>query len=66
MGIWLTQDSQRTLRKELSNVAFEPGLESILLKPYQVQLPAHIKLSDEETALLEKLQERLRTHGEVG
>ena len=58
--------SQRTLQKELSNVSFEPGTESILLKPYQVHLPAYMKLSEDETALLEKLQERLRTHGEVG
>lgn len=54
------------MQKELSNVSFEPGSEIILLKPYHVQLPAYMKLSDDETLLLEKLQERLRTHGEVG
>lgn len=50
----------------MSNVSFEPGIEAVILKPYHVQLPEYMKLSQDETVLLEKLQERLRTHGEVG
>jgi len=34
--------------------------------PYKIKLPSHISFSEEEVHLLELLQERLRTHAEVG
>lgn len=59
--------SDRTLRRELSNrVEFVDGLEDVHIRPYMIQLPHHVRLSDEEVMLLETIQERLRKHGEVG
>lgn len=59
-------DSERTLRRELSNnVDYIDGLEEMHIMPYKVQLPSHISFSQEEVALLEKLQARLRMHAEV-
>ncbi|KAF2170828.1 hypothetical protein M409DRAFT_18801 [Zasmidium cellare ATCC 36951] len=59
--------SDRTLRRELSNrVDFVDGIEDVRIRPYKIQLPHHVELSDEEIMVVERIQERLRTHGEVG
>ncbi|CAK3831769.1 related to HPP family [Lecanosticta acicola] len=59
--------SSRTLRRELSNrVDYIDGLENVHIEPYHIQLPHHVRLSDDEIMLLVKVQERIRTHGEVG
>ncbi|KAI5364957.1 hypothetical protein Slin15195_G044950 [Septoria linicola] len=58
--------SDRTLRRELSNrVDFVEGLEEIHITSYQIRMPHHVKLDDHEVMLLENIQERLRTHGEI-
>lgn len=63
----LTDDtSDRTLRRELSNrVDFVDGIEDVHVRAYRIELPHHLKLEDEEVMLLERIQERLRTHGEI-
>lgn len=59
-------NSDRTLRRELSNrVEFVDGIEDVHIRAYRIELPHHLKLEDEEVMLLEKIQERLRTHGEI-
>lgn len=58
--------SDRTLRREFSNVDFVDGVEDVHIRPYKIQLPHHVELSDDEIRLVERIQERLRTHGEVG
>ncbi|KAK4501486.1 hypothetical protein PRZ48_007295 [Zasmidium cellare] len=59
--------SDRTLRRELSNrVDFVDGIEDVHIRPYKIQVPHHLELSDDEVEVIEKIQERLRTHGEVG
>ncbi|KAF7192593.1 Transmembrane protein [Pseudocercospora fuligena] len=58
--------SDRTLQRELSNrVDFVDGIEDVHIRAYRIELPHHLKLEDEEVMLLEKIQERLRTHGEI-
>jgi hypothetical protein len=60
-------DSERTLRHEFSNnVDFVPEAQEVRLLPYKIQLPGHIEISPEEIKVLQNLQERMRTHGEVG
>ena len=59
--------SERTLNRELSsNVELIDGIEEMHIMPYKIQLPSHISFSEEEVSLMESLQERLRTHAEVG
>ena len=59
-------DSERTLRRALTNVDFVEGSQDIHILAYKIQMPSHIDLMQDEITLLEKLQERIRTHGEVG
>ena len=62
----LTIDSDRTLRRELSNrVDFTEGVEDIHITAYRIQMPHHIKLDDDEIMMLQNLQDRIRTHGEI-
>lgn len=58
--------NEDTLERELSNeVVFEEGLWEVRVDPYQIRLPNHVRLSDEEVELLKKLQARVRMHSEV-
>ncbi|KAK5133179.1 hypothetical protein LTR08_008115 [Meristemomyces frigidus] len=59
-------ESERTLRQELDNIDFVEGLEDIHILAYRIRMPSHLDLTQDEVTLLEKLQERIRTHGEVG
>ncbi|KAK5125425.1 hypothetical protein LTR85_000534 [Meristemomyces frigidus] len=60
-------DSERTLRREMSNdVDFVDGAGDIHIMAYKMRIPSHIGLMQEEAALLENLQQRIRRHAEVG
>ncbi|KAK4539803.1 hypothetical protein LTR36_010337 [Oleoguttula mirabilis] len=60
-------ESERTLRHEFSNnIDFIDGAEDIHIMAYQLRMPTHIDLTQEEAAVIEKLQERIRMHAEVG
>lgn len=62
-GVFL---SDRTLRREFSNhVDFIDGIEDIHVRAYRIELPRHLELDDAEIMLLEKIQERVRMHGEI-
>ena len=58
--------SERTLRRALTNVDFVEGSQNIQILAYKIKMPSHIDLTQDEIALLETLQERIRTHDEVG
>ena len=58
--------SERTLHQELRHMSIVDGIEMVKISPYQIELPSHLQLSDDEVVLLEHLQNRLQTHGEVG
>ncbi|EME81985.1 uncharacterized protein MYCFIDRAFT_211512 [Pseudocercospora fijiensis CIRAD86] len=58
--------SDRTLRREFSNrIDFVDGVEDVHIRAFRIELPRYLKLEDAEVMLLEKIQERLRMHGEV-
>ncbi|CZT21225.1 related to HPP family protein [Ramularia collo-cygni] len=57
--------SDRTLKRELSHrVEVVEGLEGILVKSHSIQVPKHARLSEEEVAVLSRIQERLRVRME--
>ena len=59
-------DSERTLNREFSNeVHYVAGLEEVHLAPYELRMPPHVKLSDQEAETLQNLMMRLRTTSEV-
>ncbi|EME43017.1 hypothetical protein DOTSEDRAFT_173598 [Dothistroma septosporum NZE10] len=64
-----SSDTDRTLRRELSNplasVEFVDGMEDVHITPYKIQMPHHLKLEDDEVLFIERIQERLRMHGEI-
>lgn len=58
--------SQRILERESENHSSVENTEEVCITPYEVRLPSHIQLGDEEVSLLKRLQERLRTQSEIG
>jgi len=58
--------SERTLAHEMSNeVAFIDGLDEVHISPYQIRLPQHVALSDEQVNVLKQLQSSIRARSEV-
>lgn len=59
--------SDRNLGRELNtHVDFSESTNELHVMPYKIMMPAHLELSDDEIMLLGQLQERIRTHSEVG
>ena len=65
-GLEKQDGSESTLAQVFSNnVEFVEGIDEVSILPYKIRLPHHIKLSDEEVELLQRLQSRVREHSEV-
>lgn len=60
-------DSERTLQQEQKKgVDLVDCVHELHVFPYGIQLPSHINVTDEELCVLQRLQQKLRTHDEVG
>lgn len=60
-----SDQSDRTLARELSGDVEFDELFEVQILPYKMRLPAHLHLEDEEIELLKGLQARIRARSEV-